>query len=81
MSITAPINLIDRSDFPASVKTSPHGFNRTIESVGIALLNWSRTRVARTVVSSDEYLRLRDVYAQQQKRENDALRITQRMGL
>lgn len=81
MTMTAPINTINTSNLSASFKTRPHGFDRAIESVGTALVKWSHARMARSIVSPDEYLRLAEAQWLKQERESEALRITQRMGL
>ena len=81
MTITAPINTIHRSDQPASHKTRPQGIDLAIERVGVALVKWSRNRTARAVVSPDEYVRIIEADQLKQRRERNALRLTQRMGL
>lgn len=81
MTITAPITTIHGSDRSASFRTQPHGFDRVIERVGVALVKWSRSRTARAIVTPEEYIRLVEADELKQERERSALRITQRMGL
>ncbi len=81
MTMTAPINIIDRTDLPGSSKINPHGVDRVIEGLGVALLNWSRARVARTMLSGDRYKRMYQSQSSLLQREADARRLTLRLGL
>ncbi len=81
MTFTSPITKIYGPNHSASKSTQPQGIHRVAENLGLALVNWSRSRTARAVVSPDEYLRLAEAHKLKQQRESDALRITHRIGL
>ena len=81
MTTTAPINTVNKLDYSASQKPRTQGVDRAIEGIGIALVNWSRSRTSRSVVSADEYIRLSEVDCLRHRRETRALHLTQRMGL
>ena len=81
MTLTAPVTTINRSDLPASMRIQPHGLNRAAESLGVALVNWSRTRTANAIVNRDENDRIMEAHDLKERRESNALRLTQRMGL
>lgn len=58
----------------------PHGIDRTVQRLAIAMLTWSRTRAERNAETHQERtLRLQETNAVLQ-READALRLTQRIG-
>lgn len=73
---------LDRSiDSPAASRTTPHGIDRVVERLAVALLRWSRTHAERGVLNHSEHsLRMQQRNSELQ-READALRITQRIGL
>lgn len=81
MTLTAPIITVKGSNQPASVKMQPQGINRAAESLGVALVKWSRARAAKAVLDHDENDRIVEAHDLKQRRESDALRLTQRMGL
>lgn len=81
MTTTTPINTITRSDYSARQKPRTQGVDRAIEGLGIALVNWSHARTSRSTVSADEYIRLSEVDCMRERRESDALLLTQRLGL
>lgn len=81
MTTTAPINTIKVSSTSTPRKPRTQGVDRAIEGLGMALVNWSRSRSSRANVSAEEYIRLSQVDCLRQRRESYALQLTQRMGL
>lgn len=73
---------LDRSiDSPAASRISSHGVDRVVENFAVALLNWSRTRTARAAQTHSEHSLSLQQLSLEEKREADALRLTQRLGL
>lgn len=81
MTFTTPNTKIHEHNRSASMSTQPHGIHRVAENLGLALVNWSRSRTQRARVSPDEYLRLAEAHKRKQQRDQDALRFTHRIGL
>ncbi|MEO7348459.1 MAG: hypothetical protein ABIW32_01125 [Terrimesophilobacter sp.] len=81
MTTTAPITTVTTADFARTLVPRSHGVDRAIERIGVTLVNWSRGRTSRATVSAEEYIRLSEVDCMRERRETDALHLTQRMGL
>ena len=83
MTITAPINVLASADLTAATRTTSasHGIDRAVEHLAVSLLNWSRARAVRMTADHSEHsLRLQQTNLKL-RREADALRLTQRLGL
>lgn len=93
VKIHKPINRIDQkrnevkymSSTAAELSPRSHGPVRIAESLGIALVNWSRKQDpalnAEAESAHAENLRIREFEAARTKREIDALRRMQRFGV
>jgi hypothetical protein len=66
-------------DNPAGRRVRPHGLDRAVMRVSLALLLWARRRADRAAITSEEHGRLlRDQYAIQ-RREHDAALLVARV--
>ncbi len=80
MTITAQIPIIQRHEMPMSTTNHAHAIDGVVETIAVAMLKWSRAREEHSVMNHVEHSRRRQLWASEQHREIDALRLTQRLG-
>jgi|UniRef100_UPI002F922977 hypothetical protein len=68
-------------DAPEASRNRAHGIDRAVQRLAVAMLEWSRTRAERNAETHQEHSHRLQESSSTLRREADALRLTQRIGL
>jgi hypothetical protein len=82
VKIMTTANALDCAmDAPVTRTAPSHGLDRAVKALAVAMLKWSREHESRSRMSRGEHSRRLQARDSALRREADALRMTQRIGL